>query len=304
MFPIHETEYSCIVPPSQPSASRSPTQLRPAALLCLFATLAASAQTTSQSPITALVRGAVQHRLQAAKDHHPQQYIVHRIDERSNSTKAIVETEDGDVARLIAIDGKLISPEAAKAEFDRLDTLVDHPELQERRRKSEDKDRSRITHLLSLLPDAFLYTAEGTIGCGTGTCYRLGFAPNPHWTPPDLEANIFRGLAGELWIDQAQEQLVRLDGHFISDIDFGFGFIGRLNKGGTVLLEQFDTGNDDWELTRLAINVTGKAFLFKAFAYHIDEQTSHFAPVANALRYRDAITLLKNLDASSATVGR
>jgi hypothetical protein len=247
---------------------------------------------------TALVRRAVQHRLDAAKNHHPLQYFVRRIDERRDSTKLIVETSDGSVARLVAIGGKPLSPDADKSELDRLDLLAAHPEMQERRRKNEQKDADRITHMLSLLPEAFLYKFEGTVSCPSGQCYRMSFTPNPNFAPPDLESNIFRGIAGELWVDQAQERLVRLDARFIADVDFGFGIIGKLNKGGTVLLEQSAVGENDWELTGLKIHVNGKALLVRSFSYQVDEQANHFSPVSPSLHYRDAINLLKKYDTS------
>jgi hypothetical protein len=247
---------------------------------------------------TALVRRAVQHRLDAAKNHHPMQWLLRRVDERRDTTKLIVETSDGNVARLVALNGKPLTPDADKAELDRLNTLAAHPEMQERRRKSEQKDTDRFLHLLSLLPDAFLYKFEGMDSCGSGQCYRLSFKPNPRFDPPDLEANLFRGIAGEVWIDQAEERLTRLNANFIADVNFGFGIIGRINKGGTALLEQTNVGSNDWELTTLRIHVNGKALLVRSFSYQVDEEATHFAPVAPGLHYRDAINLLKKYDAS------
>jgi hypothetical protein len=266
-----------------------------ASLLTLLITSTAHAQPTPLDP-TALVRRAVQHRLDSAKNHPPHQYLLRRIDERRDTTKAIIETPDGDVARLIAIDGKPLPSDADKAELDRLNTLAQHPELEERRRKSEQKDSDQITHLLSLLPDALIYTFAGTVPCATGQCTRLTFIPNPHFSPPDLEANILRGIAGELWIDQSQEQLVKLDAHFIADVDFGFGILAKLNKGSTALLEQSDVGGGDWELTALKYHVTGKALLVRSFREQVDESESRFAALPPNLHYRDAITLLKQLD--------
>ena len=254
-----------------------------------------SAQSLPPEPVdaTALVRRAVQHRLDAEKNHHPVRYLIHRTDERHDTTKLIVETVDGDVARLIAINGKPLSADADRAELDRLDTLAAHPEMQEHRHKSEQKDAERIDRLLALLPDAFLYRLEGMSACGAGQCYRLSFTPNPKFAPPNMEAEMLRGIAGEVWINPAQERLTRLDGHFIADVDFGFGIIGKLNKGGTVLLEQTDVGGHDWELTRLTLHVTGKALMVKPLSYQISEEASGFAPVAPGLRYREAIQLLK-----------
>jgi hypothetical protein len=267
-------------------------------LLLLGHAFASAAQNALQPSVdaTALVRRAVQHRLDAAKNHHPLEYQIRRIDDKHDTTKLIVETIDGDVARLIAIDGKPPSAEANQAELDRLDTLAEHPELQEHRRKSEQKDEARTTHLLSLLPEAFLYKFEAIVPCASGRCYRLSFTPNPRFTPPDLEANLFRGVAGEVWIDQDQERLARLDAHFIADADVGFGILGRLNKGGTVLLEQANVGDNDWELTALTMHVNGKLLMVKSFSYQVKEELSHFSPVAPGLHYRDAIALLKKFD--------
>lgn len=246
----------------------------------------------------ALVRRAVQHRLDAARNHAPSRYLLRRTDERHDTVKIIIETKDGDVARLIASNGKPLSPDADKAELDRLDDLAQHPELQEKRRKSEQKDADRVTHLLGLLPDAFLYRMEGTVPCGADQCYRLSFTPNPNFTPPDLEANVFRGAAGEIWIDQAQERMTRLDAHFIADVDFGFGILGRINKGGTALIEQTDVGGHDWELTGMNIHVNGKALLVRSFGFHVNQQAGHYSPVPPTLGYRDAIQMLKKVDPS------
>jgi hypothetical protein len=272
-------------------------------LLPLALASASFAQTTASPDPAALVRRAIDHRIDAAKNHAPHQYLLRRIDPRRDSTKVIIETTDGDVARLIAFDGKPLPPDANAAELDRLDTLAHHPELEERRRKSEQKDADRITHLLSLLPEAFTYTFAGTTPCASSQCYKLDFTPNPNFTPPDLEANLFRGIAGQLWIDQTQQQLVKLDAHFIADVDFGFGILGKLNKGSTALLEQSDIGGGDWELTTLRIHVTGRALMVRSITYQVDESETHFTPVPANLHYRDAINLLKHLDPSTPYAG-
>jgi hypothetical protein len=251
---------------------------------------------SSAMDATALVRRAVQNRLDAEKIHRLVRYVIHRTDERHDTTKEIIESVDGDVARLVEVDGKPLSAEADRAELDRLDTLAVHPEVQEHRHKGEQKDSERVDRLMALLPDAFLYRYEGMTSCAAGPCIRLSFTPNPHFTPPNLEADLLRGVAGEVWIDLTQERLTRLEGHFIADVDFGFGILGKLNKGGTVLLEQTDVGGKDWELTSLTLHVTGKALMVKPLSFQISEEANHFAPVAPGLRYRDAIQLLKQTE--------
>ena len=108
-----------------------------------------------------------------------------------------------------------------------------------------------------------------------------------------MEANIFRGLAGEVWIDQAQERLTRLDAHVITNVDFGWGILGKLDKGGTIQLEQSDVGNHDWELTTLKLNLKGKALMLKSLDIQLTEEASHFTVVPPKVDYRKAIQLLE-----------
>lgn len=246
---------------------------------------------------TGLVRRAVAHRLEEDKSPRPMRYELRRRDERRDTTKEIVETKDGDVARLVAMDGKPLSAEADRAELARLDALAAHPEMQEHRRRSEQKDQERVDHMMSLLPEALVYRLEGTEACGKAQCFKLSFAPNPRFTPPDMEAGVLRGVGGEIWIDQAQERLVRLDARFVANVDFGFGLLGKVNKGGRVVLEQaaVDTGAGAgaWELTGLQMNLTGKALMVKSLNFQVTEEMSGFAGVAPGMSYRDGIALLK-----------
>jgi hypothetical protein len=249
-------------------------------------------QATAVDP-TALVRRATQHRLDASRNHQPLRYLLRKIDERHDTTKDIIETKDGDVARLVAIGGRPLTAEENQAELARLNTLSNHPEIQERRHQHEQKDADRVNRLMRLLPDAFLYRFEGMVSCAQGQCYRLSFSPNPRFVPPDVEANIFRGLAGEVLIDQTQERLTRLEAHLISDVDFGWGILGRLDKGGTVLLQQEDIGGHDWEVTEMKLNMTGKALMLKSLNIKITQEANHFSTVVPAVDYREAIKLLE-----------
>jgi hypothetical protein len=265
--------------------------------------LPAPAQSDSADP-TALVRRAIQNRDAAAKTHRPLRYLLRRTDDHRDTTKDIIETAQGNVARLIAINNQPLTAEANQAELDRLHTLANHPEIQEHRHQRELKDAARVNRLMRLLPDAFLYRDQGTTPCPSsrGICHHLTFSPNPTFEPPDVEANIFRGLAGEVWIDQAQERLTRLDAHVIANVDFGWGFLGKLDKGGTIQLEQSDIGNHDWELTTLKLNLKGKALLLKSLNIQLTEQATHFSQVPPGTDYRKAIELLQNTERSIGSI--
>ena len=244
---------------------------------------------------TALVRRAILRWPAEEKSHRPMQNLLRRRDERRDTTKEIIETKDGDVARLVAIDGKPLSADANQAELQRLDDLKAHPEMQQRRKRSEQKDQDRVDRLMGRLPDAFIYRMEGVEPCASGRCYRLSFTPNAKWQPPDMESEFFRGVEGEVWISQSAERLTRLEARFVADVSIGMGIVGKVYKGGTVTLEETDVGGNDWELTRMTMHVTGKVFLVKSMSYQMTQEASHFSPVTPGMGYAAAIEMLKQL---------
>jgi hypothetical protein len=248
---------------------------------------------TAVDPV-ALVRRAMQLRLEEEKSHRPVEYVLQKTDGDHETTKEIVETRDGDVARLIEVNDRPLSADEEQAEMSRLDTLAEHPEMQQKRRRSEQKDAARIDQLVGMLPDSEVYKLEGMAPCGDGQCYRLSFTPNPRFVPPDIEAEVLRGFAGEVWIEKTQVRLVRLDAHLVRDVNIGFGILGRLDKGGTLVLEQAYEGDvREWQPTVLKMNLAGKALMVKSVSIQIDELASGFAPVPPGLGYREAIAMLK-----------
>ena len=263
----------------------------------------ASARQMTPADATALVRRAIGHRLAEDKAPRPVEYLFHKVDGGRDRTQEIVETKDGDVARLVELGGKPLSAEANQAELDRLQNLKNHPEMQEHRRKNEERDKGRIDRMMGMLPDAFSYRVEATEACGAGQCYRMAYEPKPGWTPPDLEAGIFRGISGEVWIDVKQERLVKLVADFVADVNFGFGILGKVSKGGKVVLEQADIGGGEWELTGMTARLDGKALLFKKIDVQLTEEMSRYVPVAAGMGYREGIELLLK-DAPAVGGGR
>jgi len=255
----------------------------------------AEAQQAVNSPETvALVRRASQNELHSPAAPYPVRYKLRKQDSKGITTKEIVETKDGDVARLIAIDDKPLTSDQEKAELDRLNNLLAHPEIQEHRRKREQEDSGRADEMTQMLPDAFLFKDMGIVPGSSGPAHRLTFEPNPNFTPPDREGEVYHGMEGELWIDVAQERIVKMDAHLIRDVEFGWGILGKLYKGGTLSIEQKDVGHHHWEATLLKLNLTGMALMIKPLSFETYETSTDFQPVPLNMSYQDAIHLLES----------
>jgi hypothetical protein len=280
-----------------------------AGALFLGAATAASGQALSQNGNPAIdpakiVRDASYNELHSTKPGRSFSYRQHKVDPKGSTVKEIVETKDGDVARLIEKDGKPLPQEEEQAEIDRLNNLLAHPEVQEHRHKKEQEDSARGDEMVRMLPDAFLYDFDGMVEGPNGLCYRLKFKPNPAFTPPDREGEVYHGMVGELWVDQAQLRLVKIDAHLISDVNFGWGVLGRLYKGGSILVQNADVGLHHWETVHMKLRLQGKLLMLKSVDYSTTEDFSDFKVQPQELGYQEAIRLLQKIPGAAQVASR
>jgi hypothetical protein len=280
-----------------------------AGALFLGAATAASGQALSQNgnpgvDPAKIVRDASYNELHSSKPGRSFSYRQHKVDPKGSMVKEIVETKDGDVARLIEKDGKPLPPEEEQAEIDRLNNLLAHPEVQEHRHKKEQEDSARGDEMVRMLPDAFLFTFDGMVEGPNGLCYRLKFRPNPAFTPPDREGEVYHGMVGELWVDQAQLRLVKIDAHLISDVNFGWGVLGRLYKGGSILVQNADVGLHHWETIHMKLNLRGKLLMLKSVDFSTTEDFSDFKIQPQELGYQEAIRLLQKIPGAAQVASR
>ena len=101
-----------------------------------------------------------------------------------SKTKEMVETNDGVVAKLIAINDHSLTPQQRADEDARLQNLLQHPEVQKQKQKDQQQDDDRVRKMFRELPKAFHYEYDGTENGSSGELIRLKFTPNPQYHPP------------------------------------------------------------------------------------------------------------------------
>jgi hypothetical protein len=98
-------------------------------------------------------------------------------------------------------------------------------------------------------------------------------------------------------------RVTRLEGHLQQDIDFGWGVLGRLNKGGWIVIEQADVGGHQWRIVRFQMVMSGRV-LFKNKSFDTVEEQTQFEPLPAGLGYRQAIQMLRSGMGSAGQAGR
>jgi hypothetical protein len=123
-------------------------------------------------------------------------------------------------------------------------------------------------------------------------CYRLRFRPNPEDESRTIEARIFHAMSGKLWVDARSKRLTKLEGHVDENVDFGFGILGRLYRGGWFRLEREQVSKTDWKTKSLEVHMNIRALLVKTFARETSEVRGGFTPVPSGMSLEQGLALL------------
>jgi hypothetical protein len=258
--------------------------------LLIIATFGASlavAQNNSVSGPSAneLVRMVVANELKLSeRDSSRWRYDVTKVENGQNQTNRVVEMRDGALERLIAADGKPLSVEQQIKENERINTLVNHPQEQEKLSRQQRKDAAQCAALIKMMPDAFTFRYAAQ----TGDLVHLIFSPNPEFRPSSWQARVLHVMAGDLWIHVKDKRLAAINGSLTEDVKFGGGLLGHLASGGHFNVQRSNIGSGHWEITSLTINMNGKALLFKSIGIRRDESKANFKRVGDNLSAQDA----------------
>jgi hypothetical protein len=247
-------------------------------------------------PAGQLVREVVYNELNDHKGHGYWRYWIEHNTPKGTRLEEQVETAEGPITRLSENNGNPLSAEGQRQEEARLQHLLTSPDEQAKHRQEYSDDEKRIGRILALLPDAFLYEYDGE----DNGCHRLRFWPNPEYPAHSIEARIFHAMSGELWVDARFKRLARLDGQLKDNVDFGYGILGRLYKGGWFRLQRTQVGARDWKTERLEVHMSGRAMLFKTIARETSEVRGGFAPVPPALNLAQGMALLAPAETQAA----
>jgi hypothetical protein len=99
-------------------------------------------------------------------------------------------------------------------------------------------------------------------------------------------------MEGEMWVESKQERLAAFSGHLTEDVKFGFGLLGRLDKGGHFEVRQAEVVPGHWDMTTMSVEMTGKALLFKSIGMQEGENRRDFHQVSDELTLSQAADIL------------
>ena len=90
----------------------------------------------------------------------------------------------------------------------------------------------------------------------------VAFTPKANARPVTREGRIAKSFTGNVWIDEAEREVVRVEARAVEDIAFG-GFIAKLQEGTNAMLNRREIEPGVWMPTDVAFKGEGRALLFR-----------------------------------------
>ncbi len=245
-----------------------------------------------------LVRQMVSNELGTGRQQHFM-YRLTKLKPESSEVRQMLETDSLLLSRVLLVDGKPLKRDEARKEDQRLQRLLqDHDELA-RKRDDQIEEEKRIRKMIAALPDAFLYEYTGRAVRPFGEVVTLKFRPNPDFDPPSRETQVYRGMEGAMEISVADRRLALIEATLTKEVNFGWGILGHLDKGGHFEVQQAPEMQGQWMMTRMKLDFTGKVLVFKSLKIRQEQSTSNYEPVQN-LSVAQGVELLKKMDTELA----
>jgi hypothetical protein len=250
-------------------------------VLALAAVLGLCTKVNGQD-IQRVVEQVVQTELAADQTDHTR-WLYYEVDRKPNHTvkQWVAETPKGDLRRVMEENGR---PLAEAEQRGRMESFARDSAAQEKQRKAGQQDDRRASEMLGMLPRAFIWTK--TAGKGNDTV--LHFKPNPQFHPPSYETRVFAAMEGDMTIDDTQHRIASLKGRMIRDVTFGWGFLGRLQAGGSFEVERHEIGKNEWQITETHVHIRGHALLFKNISEQEDDKKSKFKQLPGNESFKEA----------------
>ena len=192
----------------------------------------------------------------------------------------------------MAVNGKPLTAQQWNEESQRIERLLNNRSQLKKEKQQQREDGEQATRMLRMVPDAFLFQEESS----EGTRIKLHFTPNPAFRASGASEAVFHHMEGTLTLDVKQKRLVEISGRLNNEVKFAGGLLGHLDKGSTFYVKQQEVGPGCWEMTRMDVQMNGKALFFKTISVRTSEIDSDFHAVPEAASIQQVAALTNESD--------
>ena len=128
------------------------------------------------------------------------------------------------------------------------------------------KRRKDRLDLIEATRNAFLFTFVGNETRGDRLLAKYRMEPNPAFRPTSRYSTIFTKVRGFVWVDEASNELARVEGDVTEDISIGL-ILGKIYKGSHFMQERYEFAPGLWLASFAQYDFDGRKF-FSSFSIH------------------------------------
>ena len=229
-----------------------------------------------------------------AADKVPLRYRQRKVGPKGDTTREVLVSRDGNVARLVEKDGQPLTAEEDADERARLNDALASPDEFAKHHRRDTEMRDSVVKVVEMMPQAMLYSfAPGQPQLkGSEGLVVLDFKPNPEFHPPTMLADCLTGLEGRVWIDPRTHYLQRIEARVLRPVNMGFGILAKIFPGGTLALDQVNLGGEHWVYSHLDEHLTARVLMVKNYPENNVITSWDFHPMPSLLSYQDGIRTL------------
>jgi hypothetical protein len=239
---------------------------------------------------------AVRHQLAIIKDDaHPMRYLIRKVDRKGDTTREVIESAQGNIARLVQRNGKPISAAEDAAERSRLNSILASPGEFLKHEQREGVGKNYALQVVELMPSATLYSyapGQPQPAGATSPQVVIDFRPDPAFHPPTMASELLTGVQGRVWIDARTRTMTRMQANITRPVNFGWGIVGRVYPGGHLEFEQTFVDGKRWAYSHLDENVTVREVMVRTVNDKRKMNAWNFQLLPAPMSYQDAVRVL------------
>jgi len=192
----------------------------------------------------------------------------------TSKTEDITVLEGSPYRRLVARNGKPLTPEEQKQEDERLkrsdeERRAETPEQRERRLAEWRRRREQRIGPFREVLEAYDFKLAGEESVNGVPVYTIDATPKPGYKPKSSTASILPKFKGRLWIAKSDYGVAKVDAETLGTISYG-GILFRLAKGSRLEIVQERVANDLWLRKRIWVEMSGRVLLVSALRAQIE----------------------------------
>src|SRR6202451_1743486 len=183
---------------------------------------------------------------------------------------------DGSAYNLVtAINDQPLSPGEQAEEKRKLQREIEKRQNESEREREKriakyQRERMHEHEMLQEMVDAFRFHLTGEAKIDGRSCWVLDAEPRPGYEAPNHEGRVLKGMKGQLWIDKATNQWVKVHAEVVKPVSF-YGFLAKVGPGTAFDLEQEPVTDGVWLPKAFSVRVSSTALgLFKDWSTEND----------------------------------